>query len=219
MPSARLRYAGETAFLVLVALGLWLAEFEALVIVVVMTVTLVLVALVEQASSRAARSRVQEADPEEPAVEPPPVELEPVAKDVEERVAPESEPQPLPAVSERSARALLASAPPPLPPERQKIARKKPARRFRVERRSKPPQAAPPPEPEPVVTAPPREWNLWELERAVRDAGERQEEWGALLIHLREFANADGDLPLEFDTLVRESFEGVLAESTPATAS
>jgi hypothetical protein len=215
VPSARLRYAGETAFLVLVALGLWLSGFEALVIVVVMAVTLVLVALLERASSRAARSRVQDAEPDEPSVEPP-VELEPVA--MEERVAPEPE-EPLPAVGERSARALLASAPPPLPPQQQKTARRKPARRLRVERRPKPPQAAPPPEPEPVVTAPPREWNLWELERAVREAGERQEEWGALLIHLREFANADGDLPLEFDTLVRESFGDVLAEPTSTTAS
>jgi hypothetical protein len=56
----------------------------------------------------------------------------------------------------------------------------------------------------------------------VRDApdDERQEEWTALLIHLREFANADGDLPLEFDSLVRESFGAVLASHRePATAS
>jgi hypothetical protein len=218
VPSARLRYAGETAFLVLVAVGLWLAGFEALVIVVVMAVALVLVALLERASSRASGSRVHEAEREEPSVEPPPVELEPLGKEVEERVAGEPEPEPLPAVSERSARALLASASPPMPP-RQKTERKSPARRLRVERRPKAPQAVPPPEPEPVVTAPPREWNLWELERAVRDAGERQEEWGALLIHLREFANADGDLPLEFDTLVRESFGGVLAEPASAGAS
>lgn len=217
MPSARLRYAGETAFLVLVALGLWLAGFEALVIVVVMAVALVLVALLERASSRASGSRVHEAEREEPSVEPPPVELEPVGKEVEERVAGEPEPEPLPAVSERSARALLASASPPLPP-RQKTERKSPARRLRVERRPKAPQAVPPPEPEPVVTAPPREWNLWELERAVRDTGERHEEWSALLIHLREFANADGDLPLEFDGLVRESFGNVVAEPTGSAA-
>jgi hypothetical protein len=49
---------------------------------------------------------------------------------------------------------------------------------------------------------------------------ERHEEWTALLIHLREFANADGDLPIEFDRLVRESFGPVLAsEREPATAS
>lgn len=70
----------------------------------------------------------------------------------------------------------------------------------------------------PLVDAPAREWNLWELERAVRESpSERREEWNALLIHLREFANADGDLPREFDGLVRESFAGVLtAEREPA---
>ncbi len=48
----------------------------------------------------------------------------------------------------------------------------------------------------------------------------RQEEWSALLIHLREFANADGDLPVEFDSLVRESFGGLLApQPEPAAAS
>jgi hypothetical protein len=72
-----------------------------------------------------------------------------------------------------------------------------------------------------MTAAPPREWNLWDLRRAVRDAtGEgRHAEWTALLIHLREFANADGDLPLEFDGLVRESFGPILAsEREPAAA-
>ncbi|MGH3080525.1 MAG: hypothetical protein ACRDNH_05240 [Gaiellaceae bacterium] len=56
----------------------------------------------------------------------------------------------------------------------------------------------------------------------MRDApdDEHYEEWTALLIHLRGFANADGDLPIEFDALVRESFADVLAsEREPATAS
>jgi hypothetical protein len=83
-------------------------------------------------------------------------------------------------------------------------------------RRPQPSEAAPPPpepEPEPLVTGPQREWNLWELQRAVREASDeqRREEWSALLIHLREFANADGDLPTEFDGLVRESFGLLLA--------
>jgi hypothetical protein len=59
------------------------------------------------------------------------------------------------------------------------------------------------------------------LQRAVRDAPdeERHEEWSALLIHLREFANADGNLPIEFDELVRESFAAILeAEPEPAVA-
>jgi hypothetical protein len=62
---------------------------------------------------------------------------------------------------------------------------------------------------------PPREWNLWELERLARkQAGnaDRAEEWMALFVHLRVFATADGVLPKEFDRLVRESF-GQLIEA------
>jgi hypothetical protein len=61
----------------------------------------------------------------------------------------------------------------------------------------------PPPRP------PAREWNLWDLERKAREqAGdaERDQEWTALFVHLREFATPDGVLPKEFDDLVRESF-------------
>jgi hypothetical protein len=39
----------------------------------------------------------------------------------------------------------------------------------------------------------------------------RGEELGFLLVHLREFANPDGVLPVEFDELVRESFGDLLA--------
>jgi hypothetical protein len=54
-----------------------------------------------------------------------------------------------------------------------------------------------------------REWNLWELERRARDyagADAVPEEWAAIFMHLREFANSDGRLPAQFDSLVRESF-------------
>jgi hypothetical protein len=120
---------------------------------------------------------------------------------------PEAQPPPRPeaVVNERSARALLASGTPPLPPE--------PAR---------PPDRRP--EPRPTQRDPraaePREWNIWDLERAARaaDDQERQEERSALLIHLREFANADGDLPVEFDALVRESFAGVLEREPEGAA-
>jgi len=60
----------------------------------------------------------------------------------------------------------------------------------------------------------PREWNLWELERAARDHGgddvARNEERSYLLMYLREFAGPDGTLPADFDALVRESFGDVL---------
>ena len=69
-------------------------------------------------------------------------------------------------------------------------------------------------EPEPNVVerrpAEPREWNVWELERRARErAGvdtARDEEWGYLLLYLREFASPEGTLPRDFDPLVRESF-------------
>lgn len=142
---------------------------------------------------------------EEPAVlEPPPAE--PVQPE------PEVEPEPQAAVSERSARALLATGPPPLPPE---PAKPKAARRRRIERRPEPP------DPEPAPSGPARAWNIWDLQRLARETSsdERHDEWSALLMHLREFANADGELPVEFDGLVRESFAGVLgAESEVATA-
>lgn len=92
-----------------------------------------------------------------------------------------------------------------------------------------PPQlrSVPPPEPErepepedagvpelvvrmPLDGAEPREWNVWELERLAQAAGggdpARDEELAFLLLELRQFANADGQLSVDFDPVVRESF-------------
>jgi outer membrane biosynthesis protein TonB len=74
--------------------------------------------------------------------------------------------------------------------------------------------AVAPPEPQTVVaigvSAVPRQWNLWELERLTREsAGDdvvRDEERQFLLMYLREFADSDGQLPVDFDGLVRDSF-------------
>lgn len=64
----------------------------------------------------------------------------------------------------------------------------------------------------------PREWNVWDLERVVRErAAEdapRGEELAFLLLQLRRFASADGRLPSTFDPVVRESFGPLLY--TPA---
>src|SRR5207249_12055486 len=66
------------------------------------------------------------------------------------------------------------------------------------------PAAEPEPEPEPAiaylpVNEEPREWNLWELERASRDHASddvaRNEERAYLLMYLREFSWPDGVLP------------------------
>jgi hypothetical protein len=82
------------------------------------------------------------------------------------------------------------------------------------------PEAQPEPElePEPVTfigaNDGPREWNLWELERAARDNASddlvRNEERSYLLMYLREFAGPDGILPTDFDGLVRDAFGDVL---------
>jgi hypothetical protein len=72
-------------------------------------------------------------------------------------------------------------------------------------------------EPEPVasvvaigVSAEPRQWNVWDLEKLARDhqTGDaaQDEERSFLLMYLREFAGPDGVLPADFDALVRDSF-------------
>ena len=64
------------------------------------------------------------------------------------------------------------------------------------------------------VAASPREWNVWELERLARahSGGDavQDEERAYLLVYLREFATPEGTLPVDFDTLVRESFGELL---------
>ena len=222
MPSTRIRLAAEAAFLVLVALGLALARFDPIVIAVVMFVVWLLVASLERACAKqASRSKGREPLPTPPPhVEGVDVEASPAVTEASRR---EHEPEHEPTVSERSARAILASAPPPRPPQTPK------ARPMRQPAPQAAPSAPPPPrppepeleaEPAPAVSGPPREWNVWELQRAVRDAADddRHQERSALLIHLREFANADGDLPLEFDGLVRESFGPLLVRSAEPAA-
>jgi hypothetical protein len=86
-----------------------------------------------------------------------------------------------------------------------------------------PPEPEPEPQPEPAAASVvaflpasdgPREWNLWELERAARDHATddvvRNEERSYLLMYLREFAGPDGVLPMDFDGLVRDAFGDVL---------
>ena len=72
----------------------------------------------------------------------------------------------------------------------------------------------PEPKAEEAAAAAPREWNLWELERAARDHATddvaTNEERGYLLLYLREFAGSDGTLPADFDGLVRDAFGDLL---------
>jgi hypothetical protein len=80
------------------------------------------------------------------------------------------------------------------------------------------PQPEPEPEPEiprlPRANGEPREWNIWELERIARDRESTDqvhaEELTFLLLELRQFANAEGELSVTFDPVVRESFGDLL---------
>ena len=125
--------------------------------------------------------------------------------------APESEPVPdarrpvTPPVSDQPTRpAPPPPRPPPSPPPPEPVR-----------------EAEPEPEPEPAQVVAltrtndgPREWNLWELERAAREhaSGDvaRDEERSYLLMYLREFAGPDGVLPADFDGLVRDAFGELL---------
>jgi hypothetical protein len=87
---------------------------------------------------------------------------------------------------------------------------------------SAPPEPEPGPEPEPAAAVvplalrdpTPRAWNLWELERLARQLNgdpAASEERTLLLLHLRQFADLSGELPVEFDPLVRDAFGADLA--------
>jgi hypothetical protein len=99
-------------------------------------------------------------------------------------------------------------------------------------RKPEPPTLVPEPEPEPEPLPPaperttvvpigvgsaPRKWNLWTLERLTREHGgddvALDEERQFLLMYLREFADADGLLPVDFDGLVRDSFGALVGSS------
>ena len=71
------------------------------------------------------------------------------------------------------------------------------------------------PEVEPESNDPRSEWNIWELQRLVRERpdDDRQEEWTAMILSLRDFARVDGTLPSEFDSLVRDAFGTLLVEN------
>jgi hypothetical protein len=111
----------------------------------------------------------------------------------------------------------------PVEPAQEVRAEREPVREPVLEL-APPLQPEPEPEPEPETEPPavvplvlrdttPRTWNLWELERLAHGApGDGAgEERMLLLLHLRQFADASGDLPVEFDPLVRDAFGADLA--------
>ena len=183
------RFLLEAGFLVLVAAAVGLAGLGTLWIGVVMFCAWLLVAVVERSEgrTRAGRRAAAAQHEHEPAAETPSAEPPP---------EPEVEPEP-------EAKPVLTVAPPP-PPQ-------------------PPPATEPEAPPEPEVVVPlvrrdstPREWNVWDLERITSEQeGQnlgRDEERALLLMSLQQFANASGDLPVDFDPLIREAFGTALDE-------
>jgi hypothetical protein len=193
------RFLIEAGFIIAVAVFAGVQRYSATTIILLVFAAWLLVAAVEVTIALVRRRRTTGDEyvlvAAEPELAPPP--------DVEPGPTPEPEPEP---------------ESPPAP----ELAPPTPARRHIA---VVPPPAAvgepePAPQPEPEVVsivsrvAVPREWNIWELERIARDQGGddvgRDEERAYLLMYLREFANADGNLPSDFDAVVRESFGDVL---------
>jgi hypothetical protein len=56
----------------------------------------------------------------------------------------------------------------------------------------------------------PVQWNIWNLERLAREQAGDNDELGFIVTYLRDYANPDGLLPTNFDSLVRESFGDLL---------
>lgn len=202
MPVVGPRFLIEAGFIIAVAVVAGVERLGTAWIVAVMAGAWLIVAAVEIGVSRRRARMVPRPLASEAAPEPTPA---PVAV----------RPAPVEARSERPATPLPSPETQPEQPEPE------PPRIVAVPEPEPEPEADLVPEPEPdrvVAFIPrsedPREWNLWELERAVRDhAGgdaARDEERSYLLMYLREFAGADGILPADFDGLVRDAFGDLL---------
>jgi hypothetical protein len=192
------RVALLAAALVAVAVVAVVASWSAWTVIAVMGVAFLVVSAIEIVASKREAARTEAASSDEMlehTEEEPPAHVGGVAEEPKRESEPEAEPPPEPE------RPPLVAAPPP------------PARKPE---RSAPgdPEPAPSALPVGVRATAPREWNLWELEQASRNAsGEdplRDEERNYLLVYLREFADAEGTLPTDFDALVRDSFADVI---------
>ena len=199
------RFLIEAGFIIAVAVFAGVQRYSATTIILLVFAAWLLVAAVEVSIALVRRRRGAGADEAyvvigaEPEPAPPP--------DLEPGPTPEPEPEPEPDS-------------PPVPEPSPEESTPTPPHVAIVPL----PAAAPEPEPEPELepevvsivsrVAVPREWNIWELERIARDQGGddvgRDEARAYLLMYLREFANADGNLPSDFDAVVRESFGDVL---------
>jgi hypothetical protein len=214
-----LRFVAEAVVIVLTAVATGLAHLGAIGIGGAVAVVWVIAAVIEYSLSH----------PRKPKEPKPPIETQPepvvseavrVLPHTPEPVAVESEPEPV--VVAVAVESEPEPEPEPVVVEPEPVAAE-PEPEPKPEPEPEPdPEPEPEPEPEPVAVEPEPEpelepepvearvWNVWELDRALRDSGMATEEQEFLLLYLRDHAGPDGSLPLHFDELVRESFADVL---------
>ena len=206
MPVVGSRFLIEAGFIIAVAVIAGVERLSTWWIIAVVASAWVIVAIVEIVvwTRQVVVDEPHTVEPSEPLAEAPAFDPTPPVRVraqplVEAHPEPEREPEPAPSLEPPR---IVAVAPPPLEPEPE-------------------PETRPEPQPEPArvvafipASEGPREWNLWELERAARDHATddvvRNEERSYLLMYLREFAGPDGILPTDFDGLVRDAFGDVL---------
>jgi len=202
------RFLIEAGFIIVVAVIAGIEQLDSWAIIGIVGAAWIVVAAVEIGIWARQAVRGPGLDRAEPAIEPPaPPPLPRLAARPEVRVAPRSEAPPVPKlepvpVPASSAEPPRIAAVPSLPPEQE-------------------PEQELEPEPEParvVAFTPantgPREWNLWDLERAAREHVSAdvavEEERSYLLMYLRDFAGPDGVHSAVSDGLVRDAFGDVL---------
>jgi type IV secretory pathway VirB10-like protein len=194
------RFLVEAGFIIAVAAVAGVERFRTVTIIVVVGAAWAIVAVIELVLELRRRARRRAGWEREPEPEREPVSEPVLVAEPEAEVA-EAPPEAVQTEPAPAAPRILAAVtePPPAPPE---------------------PASEPEPAAAPTVLSlesrrsGPREWNVWDLERIAREqAGDdvaRNEERAYLLMYLREFANADGILPADFDGVVRETFGDVL---------
>ena len=200
----------EAAFIVAVPVIALETGFKIWGIVIAGTVAYLLVVLVELGYWYEGKRKPLPPAAQAPAPAVP--EAEPHVRVI--RADPDPEPEPQPVREPPPVPVAVVAAPEPEPePEPEPV--------------PEPPRLAPalPPLPEPELELPPaaavtriggpRQWNVWDLERVAREGSGgdpiADEERTFLLMYLRDFAGADGLLPVDFDDLVRQSFGGLVA--------
>jgi outer membrane biosynthesis protein TonB len=214
----------EAAFLVAVPVVALVAGLSAYAIVAASAVAYLLVLAVEaiiwREGTAGSRKRPKaEAQAPAPEAKPAPAPVaaaaaaEPGGEHV--RVLPREEPPPPVVEAEPEPEPVVEPEPEPEPERPPLVVVPEPEPEPVLEPEPEPELA---PEPAPVVAAVvpigvgagPRQWNVWDLERLAREhAGTdaaRDEERTFLLMYLRDYADAGGELPLDFDGLVRDSF-------------